>query len=221
MSDNPFDRKRDWAPMATDVSLNYRFNLVYRLPDAFRPGSIAGALLNTWQVATIAQATSGQPFTPGLMTNRSRSGVLGGQAGIDRPDLIPGVKPKDVTKGVSRGCGDIKAGTPVGTADLWFDPCAFTIPQIGTLGNAPRNGFRLPGYSRIDLSFMKMIPLRASVRTELRIDVLNVLNRVNLGIPDRIVYGALANVENPLVTAGTITSADPARQAQISVRLSF
>ena len=33
----------------------------------------------------------------------------------------------------------------------------FTIPQVGTLGNAPRNAFRLPGYSRVDLSFMKMI----------------------------------------------------------------
>jgi len=219
--DSPFDRDRDWAPMLTDVRLNYRFNLVYRVPDAFTPGSVAGALLNTWQVATIVQATSGQPFTPGLMTNRSRSGVLGGQAGIDRPDLIPGVRPKDVTKGVSRGCGDIKAGTPVGTADLWFDPCAFTIPQLGTLGNAPRNGFRLPGYSRVDLSFMKMIPFGGSAHTELRIDVFNVFNRVNLGIPDRIVYGALANVESPLVTAGTITSADAARQAQLSVRVSF
>ena len=221
MSDNPYDIKHDWAPMATDVKLNYHFNLVYRVPDAFTPGSVAGALLNTWQVATIVQATSGQPFTPGLMTNRSRSGVLGGQAGIDRPDLIPGVKPEDVTKGVSRGCGNIKAGTPVGTAKLWYDPCAFTIPQIGTLGNAPRNGFRLPGYSRVDLSFMKMIPVGGSVRTELRIDVFNAFNRVNLGIPDRIVYGASANVEDPLGTAGRITSADAAREAQVSVRLSF
>ncbi len=219
--DNPFDRDRDWAPMLTDVRFNYRFNLVYRLPDAFTSGSIAAALLNTWQVATIVQATSGQPFTPALMTNRSRSGVLGGQAGIDRPDLLPGVKPKDVTKGVSRGCGSIKAGTPVGTADLWFDPCAFSIPQLGTLGNAPRNGFRLPGYSRVDLSLMKMIPIGGTARTELRVDVFNVFNRVNLGIPDRIVYGALADVENPLVTAGTITSADAARQAQLSVRVSF
>jgi hypothetical protein len=35
------------------------------------------------------------------------------------------------------------------------------------------------------------------------------------------VYGALANVENPLVTAGLITTADAARQAQVSVRFSF
>src|SRR2546426_7624813 len=38
--DNPFDRDRDWALMATHVRLNYPFNLVYRLPDAFQPGSV-------------------------------------------------------------------------------------------------------------------------------------------------------------------------------------
>jgi hypothetical protein len=68
---------------------------------------------------------------------------------------------------------------------------------------------------------MKMISLGGSVRTELRIDVFNVLNRVNLGLPSRIVYGGLADVENPLVNAGLITTADAARQAQLSVRLSF
>jgi hypothetical protein len=68
---------------------------------------------------------------------------------------------------------------------------------------------------------MKMIPVGGSVRTELRVDVFNVLNQVNLGLPDRIVYGALVNVENPLVTAGAITTADAARQAQLSVRVSF
>ena len=41
---------------------------------------------------------------------------------------------------------------------------------------------------------MKMIPLRSSLRTELRVDVFNVLNRVNLGIPDRTVYGALTDM---------------------------
>ena len=68
---------------------------------------------------------------------------------------------------------------------------------------------------------MKMIPVVRSVRTELRSDLLNAFNQVNLGIPDRIVYGALTNVESPLITAGSITSADAARQAQLSVRLSF
>ena len=42
---------------------------------------------------------------------------------------------------------------------------------------------------------------------------------VNLGLPDPTVYADY--VENPLVTAGQITTAGAARQTQLSVRLSF
>jgi hypothetical protein len=218
---NPFDRSLDWAPSPYDVRHNWRFNMVYRLPDAFEPGSFLAGLLNTWQVSSIIQATSGQAFTPGLTTNRSRSGQLGGPSGMDRPDVVPGVDLSEITKGVSRGCTGIAAGTPVGTPERWFDPCAFTIPAIGTLGNAPRNPLRAPGYSRVDLSFQKLVTTGGTSNVELRVDVFNVFNRVNFDSPNRIVYAARADVEAPLQTAGLITSADAGRQAQLSVRFSF
>ena len=219
--DNPFDRDRDWAPTANDVRFNYRFNLVYRLPDGFEPGSIAGALLNTWQIATIVQATSGQPFTPGLTSNRSRNGVLGGQRGLDRPNLLPGISPGDTTKGVSRGCEGTPAGTPVGTQEHWFDPCAFSIPMLGTIGNVERNSFRMPGFSRVDLSAQKMIPMGGTTRAELRIDVFNVFNRANFVDVERLVFAARRDVEAPLGDAGEIVEAASARQAQVSLRISF
>ena len=218
---NPFDRSLDWASSPYDVRHNYRFNMVYRIPDAFEPGSFLGGLLNTWQVSTIVQATTGQPFTPGLTTNRSRSGVLGGPAGLDRPDVVPGVNLADITSGVSRGCTGIEAGTPVGTPERWFDPCAFTIPQLGTIGNTPRNSLRGPGYSRVDLSFQKVVSTGGTSNVELRVDVFNALNRVNFRMPNRTVYAAQRDVENPLGTAGLITAADDGRQAQLSVRLGF
>jgi outer membrane receptor protein involved in Fe transport len=218
---NPFDRGLDWGAAPWDIRHNYHFNLVYRVPDAFRAGSLLAGVLNTWQVATIIQATSGQPFTPGLTTNRSRSGVLGGPSGLDRPDVVSGVKLKDVTSGVSRGCEGVPAGTPVGTPEHWFDPCAFAIPPIGTIGNTPRNSVRGPGYSRVDLSFQKLVNVTRTSNVELRVDVFNVFNRVNFGIPNRIVYAARTDVEAPLATAGLITTADAGRQAQLSVRLSF
>lgn len=218
---NPFDRSIDWAPSPWDIRHNYHFNLVYRVPDAFRRGSLLAGVLNTWQVATIVQATSGQPFTPGLTTNRSRSEILGGPSGLDRPDVVAGVKLKDVTSGVSRGCEGVPAGTPVGTPEHWFDPCAFAIPPIGTIGNTPRNSVRGPGYSRVDLSFQKLVNVARTSNVELRVDVFNVFNRVNFGIPNRIVYAARTDVEAPLATAGLITTADAGRQAQLSVRWSF
>ena len=185
--------------------------MVYRLPDAFYQGSVAGKILNTWQMSSIIQVTSGQPFTPGLTTNRSRSGVLGGPSGLDRPDLVAGVKLADVTTGTSRGCGSIAAGTPVGTAQLWFDPCAFAILAAGRDRKRATEALRGPGYSRVDLSFAKLIGTQTT-NVELRVDIFNLLNTVNLGSPSRNVYAARANVEDPLPTAGQITTtAGPAR----------
>lgn len=219
-SQNPFDPSAETGPSAYDVRYNWRFNWAYRLPDGFMPASVAGALLNGWQLSGIATVTSGQPFTPALGTNRSRSGTLGGPSGLERPDLVPGVNIGDITRGVSRGCGAIPAGTPVGTAELWFDPCAFTIPQAGTLGNVGRNTLRLPGYSSLDLSLAKTMAMPGS-RLELRVETFNVLNTINLGLPARVVYAARADAEAPLPDAGRIATAGPGRQFQLSLRLAF
>ena len=64
------------------------------------------ALLSGWWASGILSLQSGYPFSPGLTGNRSRSGVGSAAAGIDRPDLVPGIKFADVTAGASRGCGD-------------------------------------------------------------------------------------------------------------------
>ncbi len=221
---NPYDLSKEKGPSPWDVPYSWRFNVIYRIPDAAPANSAAGALLNGWQVAGIVAVQGGQPFTPGLQSNRSRSKVLAGPAGLERPDLVAGVNADEITSDVSRGCGTIAAGTPVGTAQLWFDPCAFSIPQIGTLGNVGRNTLRLPGFASIDISLMKSVPIRAlgeNGRIEIRADAFNLLNRVNLGQPSRIVYAATQDVQAPLATAGQITTAGDARQIQLSLKLVF
>ena len=76
---------------------------------------------------------------PLLNSNRSRSLVRGGAAGIDRPDLAPGSQFEEITQGQSRGCASVAAGTPLATPARWYDPCAFTVPAAGFLGTAGRN----------------------------------------------------------------------------------
>jgi hypothetical protein len=221
---NPYDLSTEKGLSPWDVPYNWRFNAIYRVPDVAPAHSAVGAILNGWQVAGIIAVQGGQPFTPGLQSNRSRSKVLAGPAGVERPDLVPGVSMDAITSGVSRGCGNIAAGTPVGTVERWFDPCAFSIPQLGTLGNLGRNTLRLPGFSSVDLSFMKRVPIRAfgdTGRIEIRADAFNLLDRVNLGQPNRIVYAATADVQAPLATAGQITTAGDARQIQLSLKVVF
>jgi hypothetical protein len=224
---DPDDLNRDKGPAAFDARHNWRVNAIYRLPGTGLTG-VPGALINGWALSGILSLRSGLPFTPGVNTNRSRSGVAGGGAipgssNIDRPDLVTGIDPEDTTKGVSRGCGGIPAGTPVGTVTRWYDPCAFTLQPIGTLGNAGRNILRGPGLANLDVSLSKDMPLRAigpAGQIEFRAEIFNILNRTNLDMPNRTVFSG--TTPDPLPTAGQITAtATTSRQIQLALRLSF
>lgn len=242
-STDPFDRRRDRGPSSFDVTHNWSVNTIYRIPEVYPGGGVLGGVLNGWWVSGILRMRSGYPFTPVLGDDRSRSQVLGGVAGLDRPDLLPGVKPSDVTKGVSRGCDHIPAGTPVGTPDLWFDPCAFTLPPDGFLGNAGRNSLRGPGLTNVDVSLAKETALGIlgdRGRMEFRAEIFNILNNANFatpevgvadtpsaavifpGSPDEFGPGGVLIPQRRLTTVGRILkTATSSRQVQFSVKLLF
>lgn len=241
-STDPFNRLRDRGPSSFDVRHNWSVNTIYHLPQSSATGA-RGGLLNGWWVSGILRMRSGYPFTPVLGDDRSRSAVLGGVAGLDRPDLVPGVKASDITKGTSRGCDHIPAGTPVGTPDLWFDPCAFTLPAEGFLGTAGRNILRGPGLINLDMSLAKDTPwslLGQGGRVEVRAEVFNVLNHANFATPEvgvadtpsaAVVFPGSPDEFGPdgrlipqrrLTTVGRILkTATPSRQVQFSLRLLF
>jgi hypothetical protein len=218
---NPFDRDYNRGPAQWDLRHNWKFNAIYELPGASAPG-IRGALLGGWQVSTIVSLQTGYPFTAGINQPRARSGVGAGGTNIDYPDVVAGVNLSDVTKGVSRGCLGVAQGTPLGTPEMWFDPCAFAIPTLGFLGNAGRNSLRGPGFANVNLAFVKENPVGGSRRIQLRAELFNLFNRANFGMPNRIVFAGRADVEPPLGTAGRITITNgPSRQLQLSARFTF
>jgi hypothetical protein len=224
---DPDDIDRDKGPAAFDARHNWRFNTIYRFPRSARTG-VFGSVINGWALSGILALRSGLPLTPGVNTNRSRSGVAGGGAipgssNIDRPDLVPGVDPADITKGVSRGCGGMPTGTPVGTVARWYDPCAFVLQPIGTLGSAGRNIVRGPGLANLDVALTKDTALGAigpNGRIEFRAEIFNVLNRANFDMPNRTAFSGTSS--DPLPTAGQITAtATTSRQIQLALRVSF
>jgi hypothetical protein len=218
---NPINPITDRGLAPFDVKLNWRFNLLYSLPTLASPDSIAGKFFNDWQVGSIVSVQGGQPMTPGLSTNRSRSQTLRGPKGLERPNIVPGVQTGDITQGVSRGCGSIAAGTPVGTPNLWFDPCAFELPTAGFLGNAGYNTLRLPGVATVDFSALKNIPLRflgEGGKVEFRTEFFNLFNKANFGIPNRLVFTGSGFVSNAGEITQTITDA---RQIQLALKIIF
>jgi hypothetical protein len=234
---------RDKGPSAFDVRHNWSVNTIYRLPEPAGTSGLLAGFTRGWWVSGILRMRSGYPFTPVLGANRSRSQVLGSVNGLDRPDLVPGVNPEEITKGVSRGCDHIPAGTPVGTPDVWFDPCAFTLPPEGFLGTAGRNILRGPGLVNLDMSLAKDTPaawLGSDGRVEFRAEVFNVLNRANFATPEvgvadtpsaAVVFpgspderDAAGNIipQRRLQTVGKILkTTTPSRQIQFSLKLLF
>ena len=211
---DPSNRKSDRGVAAFDVSHNWRFNSIYRLPNLVDGGGVAGALLNGWQISGILSLQTGYPLNINVGSNRSSSGVLGGVE-FDRPDLAPGVKAADITSGNTAGCRNIPAGR-LGTADRWFDPCAFVEQPVGFLGNAGRNIVRGPGLANVDFSVRKNTPLRflgESGSLEFRAEVFNILNRVNFDLPDVNAFAA---------TGGRILSTvRESRQIQLALKIVF
>jgi hypothetical protein len=143
-----------------------------------------------WQVSAIVSAQTGRPFTPRVTSDNSNTGNLGGQFGYDRPD-------------------EVAVGTP---GAVEYDGRAFLIAAPYSFGNAGRNILVGPAASSVDLAVSKISRLGGHRRLEARVEVYNVLNRTNLGLPDSFVDRA---------TFGESLTAGAGRMAQLALRLSF
>ena len=229
---DPFNRRIDRGPADFDLRHNWQFNTIYQVPQPFQSGPLR-AMLNGWRASSIFSVQSGYPFTPALRTDRTRSGINTGQPGADaltfgRPNLVPGRTADDITHGTTAGCGTgttaIAAGQKLGTPNLWFDPCAFTLQDAGFLGTSGRNYLRGPGYFNLDFSLGKNIPVKQlgeNGALEFRGEFFNILNHPNFALNStaRQVFAGTANGEAPLSTAGPLTWTGSARSRQIQFAL--
>ena len=97
-------------------------------------------------------------------------------------------------------------------ANGWFDTTAFVVPPFGTFGNAGRNILTGPGFQNVNVSVIKTTELGERTRLQFRAEAFNLLNRVNLDLPD-IFLGS--------PTFGKIQSAESPRRIQFGLKLLF
>ena len=154
-------------------------------------GGPAAYVLGGWQVQGIIRMASGFPFTV------SSTNVC--QCGSYVPQRVNLVTPGNF--------GQLDNPTP----NRWFDATAYSVPSLGTQGNAGRNTVRGPGTQQVNLSISKRFPINR-VRVEFRAEIFNLLNHDNFGTPDGNILNA---------TVGTITTADDARNLQLGLRVAW
>ena len=95
-------------------------------------------------------------------------------------------------------------------------------PRAGTFGDLPRNSLRGPGYWRTDASLFKHFRSAPAADVELRIEVVNLFNHVNLGNPDSEVgVPGNANTNAGRINSTAFGNADPQRNLQFAAKFRF
>jgi hypothetical protein len=157
---------------------------------------VVDEVIGGWEVSPIVSFRTGFPLA--VLSAQDNSGTFSRGS---RPDCnsIPSVTPDLVIPQVGI---------------QWFTNNGnFTQPAVGTFGNcSPQLGsLRSPHYTDVDLSLHKNFQLSERFRLQFRTDFVNAFNHVQLNAPNMNLGSSL----------GQITSAQPARNIQLALKLYY
>lgn len=212
------DRIMDRALSDYDIRHRLVFNYFYNLPwgggQSLLKQGVLSKVLGDWRIGGIVTFRTGTPFS--VQANPRYKDYL---FAATRPNLVAGASTNSV-EGATAGCGRVKAGQKVGTPQLYFDPCAFSVPAPGIPGNAGRNTLIGPSVFDMDISLQREFLLDSKRRLQFRTDVFNLQNRTNFTAPSAVVFAGESGARTS--TAGIISkTATTSRQIQFALRLSF
>jgi len=185
-------------------------------------------LLEGWTLAPIFSWNTGYPLDifGGLFQQIEGGGVSGvGDDELVRANLTSGA---------------INILNPKRPGNLYFNPANFNTnypavdpntnmllnPAQATFGTLPRNAFRGPGVTNLDLALMKTTDLIGDrLKMQLRIEAFDVFNQAEFGAPDLNPFDSnFGQIQNTIGagSVGTITAGgNPYRILQVAVRFQF
>jgi Carboxypeptidase regulatory-like domain len=160
---------RNWGPAGTDRRHLGSFYYAYDLPKIGKNllhSRIVGAVTDGWNFSGITSYSSGSPFTPSFSTSNNID-FTGTPTSGARIDVVG-----DPYK-------DVPPGSPARAHGAnYFNPLAFSVPAIGTFGNAGVNIMYGPGFINHDLTVTRAIRIMEKRELQLRVEAFNALNHV-------------------------------------------
>ncbi|WP_263409026.1 TonB-dependent receptor [Terriglobus tenax] len=156
--------------------------------------------LGGWDVNTIVNMRSGEPFTLSYTANAQQQvvpvlSVLGRNS--YRPDVSGSVLAPEGTRSPTNYLNRANVSVP-----LYYSP----------FGNSGRNTVRGYAFYQTDLGISKRFPITERIGLLFRAEAFNLFNRSNFAAPD-------GNISN--ATFGVITSTYPPRQLQFALKVQF
>jgi hypothetical protein len=196
---NPDNAAADYGRSTFDRTQSLRISSIYALPGN-------GMLLGGWQLSGLLSRATGAPFS--VLAGFDPIGL--GPMANQRPDLVPGASPNPI----------------LGGPNEYFNPAAFYLQPVGTLGNLGRDTLSGPGLVNLDAAVLKdtrITKVSEALHVQFRAEFFNLTNHPNWGQPVGSLFlnGVGANgTHNP--AAGRITSIlGNARQVQFALKLIF
>jgi hypothetical protein len=178
-----FNLRLERASSNFDVRHRFATSLIWDLP--FYRNAKSGATarwFGGWQLASIFQASTGQPFTLNLPNDANLDGNL-----TDRPSTTDGLV-------FFSGHGRQKVAMAAGRDVTNF----FVLGRDGFVG---RNTVRGDSFVNWDLALSKGFAFTESQRLDFRTEFFNALNRANFGLPIRTIgspgFGSAVETVNP------------------------
>ena len=190
---NPFDLNFDEGLSNFDHRHRFTASFLYEFPNKYS-NRVARTLLGGWNFTGILTLQSGTPFSVLSGVDNARSGTGGQLADLNGDGTLPSNR--------SRGERILR----------WFNTTAYTTNALGTFGNSGRNTLTGPGFKSLDIGLIKNFTIRENFKLQLRGEAFNVLNNVNLNLPNSTVTSG---------TFGRITSAGDPRILQFAARIIF
>lgn len=212
---NPYNILYDYGRSSYDIGQTFTGNVLYNLP--FK----ANRAVSGYEIALIPNIHSGPVYSANIGYDGSN---LGSATLPERPNMVGDPnQPGPVAANPSTACqaGGSAVLTAVHTAQHWFNPCAFAVPAVGTLGNLSRNSLTGPGTVGFDLELSKDTQITERLKVQFRAESFNFINHANFALPNSFnVFGAGSST--PVSTAGQIVNTSTtSRQMQFGLKFLF
>ena len=199
---NYYNQSNDWGASGNDIRHRVVFSTIYELP--IGRGRLVAVnnkaldlLVGGWSVGAVAEARTGTPLSPVMLTNTTNSFSDG-----ERPDVV--------------GLWQLPAGrTTQQQIAEWFNVKAFAAPPAYVFGTAGRTFGVGPGLENVDTSLLKDFRLTERFVMQFRAEALNVLNHPNFANPNTV-FGSAAFGQITSIVAG-----NQSRILQLGLHLSF
>jgi hypothetical protein len=204
-----FVRLNEMSLSSFDTRHNFVISYDYQLPFDRLGGP--SRLVKGWRLSGITRFATGLPVTLVETDDNSLLGTAGAGA-ISLPIDTPAFTE-----------GSLNISDPRSATTPYFNTTLFSPEAFGTLGNARRRFFAGPGINNWDMALLKDTLIREGMNLEFRAELFNAFNHAQFGLPDGNITDTqkVSPDTGRLQGFGTITSANPPRIMQLSLKLLF